>query len=108
MKKISLLSIVLSILFLNEVEGQRYSRKKIDVFQASIIGGFHLSQMDGDSYTGYDKINPQFGLKSSVYLSSTLFLDVGLSYTSKGHNSRVKPLISEPQGLRTAVCILIM
>ena len=75
----------LTLLF-QKVDAQRYSRKKVDIFQGSITGGFNLSQVDGDGYTGYDKVNPNFGLRASVYLKHNLFLDIGMAYTTKGAN----------------------
>lgn len=81
---ISIISICISVY---TAEAQSYGRKqKINRFGAGIILGLTGSQIDGDDYTGYDLIQPVFGIEGSTHLSNYLRFDINFLYTRKGAN----------------------
>jgi hypothetical protein len=46
--------------------------------------GANLSQMDGDGFSGYDKLGLRAGLRTEVYLAETIDLIVEMNYEEKG------------------------
>ena len=69
-----------------DVDAQKRSRnKKVKHrFNAGAIVGFNLSQIDGDLYTGFDKLGIRLGLKGEIYVNDRLDIVVGLLYNQKG------------------------
>jgi hypothetical protein len=69
-----------------ELEAQyRGKRKKIKHrFNAGLIAGGNISQIDGDLYTGFDKAGLRGGLKGSMYLNDRLDMIIGFLYNQKG------------------------
>ena len=53
-------------------------------FSAGIGTGLIVSQMDGDGFTGYDKLGKRMGLRGSAYISETLDLIVEMNWEEKG------------------------
>jgi outer membrane protein with beta-barrel domain len=79
-------SMVLISLSALDAEAQYRSKKRKtdNRFNAGLIMGLSLSQIDGDRYTGFDKIGIRGGLKGSMYLNDRLDMVVGLLYNQKG------------------------
>ena len=67
-----------------ELNAQSYRKKTKNRFNAGALIGFNLSQIDGDNYRGYDKINPSFGIVGTAFLSKKAELRVELLYLEKG------------------------
>lgn len=62
---------------------------KAQRFNASIIAGINLSQLDGDDLNGYNRIGLNAGGKVAAVLSDRLELNLELLYSQKG-SSRSK------------------
>ena len=60
--------------------------------------GIILSQLDGDGFTGYDKLGIRLGIRSQAYVSKRLDLIFELNYEEKG--SRYEAKDSENPGLK--------
>lgn len=69
-----------------QVDAQyRSKRKQIKHrFNAGLVMGIGLSQIDGDQYTGFDKRGLRGGLKGAMFLNDRLDIVVGLLYNQKG------------------------
>lgn len=83
---ISVLIALLTSLPSADLDAQYRSRhKKVKHrFNAGLVLGFGLSQIDGDQYTGFDKVGLRGGLKGSIYIHPRLDIVVGLLYNQKG------------------------
>ncbi len=46
--------------------------------------GVNFSQLDGDDFTGYDKVGTRFGLRSHAYLTEKLDLVIEMNLEQKG------------------------
>jgi hypothetical protein len=55
-----------------------------EVFEAGIMVGFNLSQMDGDYFTGFDKVGWYAGLQGIVNLNRQMSLHLEMLYSQKG------------------------
>ncbi len=53
-------------------------------FGAGVVLGFNASQIDGDMLAGYNKLGLHIGLKSSVYMSDRIDLNVEFLYSERG------------------------
>ncbi|MCB0685193.1 MAG: hypothetical protein KDC53_01675, partial [Saprospiraceae bacterium] len=76
---------LLLILFLAIVQiawGQRFGMG----FNSGII----LSQLDGDGYTGYDKLGVRLGIRSQAFVSSRMDFIIELNYEAKGSRFEAK------------------
>ncbi|MEM6697615.1 MAG: hypothetical protein AAF806_16255 [Bacteroidota bacterium] len=78
----------------SDAQTRRFNPKQR--FHAGIITGVNLSQIDGDDYSGYDKLGIMGGLQGIALLNRRTKLVTELLYSSKG--SRVEnELIFQPQ-----------
>ncbi len=59
-------------------------RLHAQTFNAAIIGGINLSQIDGDDMAGYDKVGWNAGVKAYAFLQEQLSLSFELLYSEKG------------------------
>lgn len=85
MNKCYLLSLVVLCLFITcTVNAQR--------FNAGLILGMNLSQLDGDKQQGYNKLGLQIGARGSAVINKRLELSTGLIYTQKGSTFEKKIL----------------
>ena len=90
---LSALSLICVFLFLlpQDVIGQRRGKRVKQRFRASLIGGFNLSQMDGDDYNGFDKFNPQFGVGGTAVINQQSEICVEVLYHNKGARTETDP-----------------
>lgn len=75
------------IVFAQELDAQRQripSKKITNIFSAGVLFGANLSQMDGDFFTGFDKMGLSGGIKAYTHLSYNFNLNIELLYTQKG------------------------
>ncbi|MCB0664342.1 MAG: PorT family protein [Saprospiraceae bacterium] len=86
----AILCFVLTAFLCSRVNGQRFSMG----FNSGIV----FSQLDGDGFTGYDKLGVRLGIRSQAYLSPSLDFIVELNYEQKG--SRFEAKDSENPGLK--------
>ncbi|NND31190.1 MAG: PorT family protein [Saprospiraceae bacterium] len=68
--------VLLFITCLGKLEGQR--------FGMGFNAGFILSQLDGDGYTGYDKIGMRLGLRGQAFISEKIDFIIELNWEEKG------------------------
>ena len=79
------LAILFCLFFIQEAAAQRYSKKKQqNRFGAGVVLGVNVSQIDGDLYTGFNKIGFRGGVESAIYLNKRLDIVLGLLYVQKG------------------------
>lgn len=82
------LSGLLLIIISNTCIGQRAAARAktvpVKLFRFGAMIGPVLSQMDGDYYSGYDKLGLFGGIKGEVQLSKKVFLEIDLGYSSLG------------------------
>lgn len=101
--RLSFLLVLCCLSFLSEMEAQsqrsRIKRTAIHRFNAGIVLGLNVTQIDGDRFAGFDKFGILGGLKASMYLKKNLDFNVQLLYSQKGsrfeteglaHNRMVK------------------
>lgn len=80
-----LLPLLLLAFFADDAYGQRSKRKRLKQrFHAGLLAGFNLSQIDGDLYTGFDKVNVQAGIFGTARFSHRTELVIELMYVGKG------------------------
>lgn len=79
MKKI--FPLILFVFLTWTLSGQRFS--------GGLIAGFNGSQVDGDTYAGYNKFGFTLGAFSSVELKSKLTGELQIRYIQKGANKKV-------------------
>jgi len=87
MKKIfTALSILLIFCSLTSLLAQRGKRgiSNSERFNAGVILGLNVSQLDGDYFTGYDKSGLTGGIKGIVRLTPRLDFNMELLYSEKG------------------------
>lgn len=85
MKKISLIILLFVVVLPLQMEAQ--SRKRFQPkqrFEAGLLLGFTAAQMDGDDFTGYDKLGVVGGLQSVVLITPRLNFAVELLYAQRG------------------------
>lgn len=78
MKKKYLFFLFLTLLFSTQMS-QAQER-----FKAAAVGGFNLSQIDGDNFSGYDKFGICGGLRASVFFSKQFRGDFEMLYSQRG------------------------
>ncbi len=61
-------------------------------FNAGVVVGMNVTQMDGDLYTGFDKIGLRAGAKGSMYLNQKMDLVFELLYSQKGSRFENLPI----------------
>lgn len=89
MKKVffsGLMILALSLVFVPGATAQYKGKKKKfqNRFNAGITMGTNLTQIDGDLYTGFNKIGLRGGLEGSIYLNRRLDIVAGLLFVQKG------------------------
>lgn len=92
MKYIVLLAIFSGLIFLTfsaEAQQRRWNPKHR--FKAAVLLGANLSQMDGDHFTGYDKLGVQVGVRGTALLARHLELNVELLFNQKGARVEADP-----------------
>lgn len=57
-------------------------------FKAALLGGFNISQVDGDNLYGYHKIGGNLGVKAFAMLNEKFSLSFELLFAQKGSRSR--------------------
>jgi hypothetical protein len=101
MVKVKKYGLILS-LFLCPLSGiaQRYSTNpELNIFTGGLIGGMNISQIDGDSYKGYDKVGINaggivflpFGTDMGLPLPGTLALSMEILLSQRGSNGGINP-----------------
>ena len=86
------LSVIFCLIFLSDADAQRrkYKKKQQNRFGAGVVLGVNLSQIDGDLFTGFNKIGIRGGLEGNVFLNNRLDFTVGLLYVQKGSKTNSK------------------
>lgn len=56
----------------------------IQRFKVTAMGGFNVSQIDGDNYQGYDKAGVNVGLEAGIIFTRRFQVNMGLMFTQKG------------------------
>ena len=80
-----LLPLVFCFIFVQNAEAQRYGKKKQqNRFNAGLILGANLSQIDGDLFIGFDKLGLRGGVEGVIYINKLLDINVGFMYVQKG------------------------
>ncbi len=75
----------LTLLVSEALHAQRYSnRDHKNVFGFTLIAGVNNSQLDGDYFTGFNKVGFYGGLRGGATLSARTALNVELLYSVKG------------------------
>ncbi|MDX1407833.1 MAG: porin family protein, partial [Saprospiraceae bacterium] len=74
---------LIALMVSQTVSGQ-VNRQKQSIFGLSAIGGFNLTQIDGDNFAGFDKLGFAAGLKGIIELNRFFELNVELMYSQKG------------------------
>ena len=64
--------------------GQNRKKKVQQRFKAGLIAGANLAQINGDLYTGYDKLGLQFGVKGIMVLTPQREASIELLYSQRG------------------------
>ena len=100
--KIKIIPLIIIMCFIGSSIVNAQSRKKTKSdkitqrFAVGLVGGFNVSQLDGDNYTGWDKLGLTGGIKVVTQLKSTLKFNIELLYADKGSKilSEVPPFIT--------------
>lgn len=74
---------------------------KAQVFNAGVGGGLNVSQVDGDGFSGYNKVGPAVGVFVNTFFSEFLAGQIEINYSAKG--SRFRTTIEEPRYYRLAL-----
>ena len=74
--------VVISLFFTCTLSAQR--------FNAGLLVGMNLSQLDGDQQQGYNKIGLQIGARGTAVITKRLEISTGLVYTQKGSSFKEK------------------
>lgn len=68
------------------------------VFNAGIMAGLNISQIEGDGFSGYNKAGPAFGIFVNTFFMDGLAGQVEINYSSKG--SQRNTTIEDPRYFR--------
>jgi hypothetical protein len=81
-----LLAAIFCMIFSQEADAQHrnYKKKQQNRFNAGVVLGTNLSQIDGDLYTGFNKIGIRGGLEGTIYLNKYFDVVAGLLFVQKG------------------------
>jgi len=63
-------------------------------FSIGVTAGVNSSQLDGDDYTGFDKLGKRFGIRSEANISQLTDMVIELLYTEKGARFQLNKAIS--------------
>jgi opacity protein-like surface antigen len=83
MNRIKLLFVFLLIVSLNS-----YAQK----FRGGILAGFNASQVDGDTYSGYNKFGLAFGAYTSTDITDKISFELQIRFMQKGARKKVTNL----------------
>ena len=61
-------------------------------FKAGAAGGINLSQLDGDTEVGFNKVGVQFGVKGIAKITNNLHVNIELLFNQKGAAFSTNPL----------------
>lgn len=67
-------------------------------FNAGIIAGLNISQVEGDGFAGYNKAGPAFGVFVNTFFTDELAGQMEINYSQKG--SQRKSTLDNPQYFR--------
>jgi hypothetical protein len=88
MKKVlyTLLTLCLLFTFCDDAFGQKSRKRKRlkQRFRAGVVAGFNLSQIDGDLYSGFDKINFEGGICGTARFDYRSEIVIEFLYVGKG------------------------
>jgi hypothetical protein len=79
----------LFILLVNVVSAQR--------FEGGLLAGFNASQVEGDTYKGYNKPGILAGAYVQTDLAPAIFAGMEIKYSQKGSRNKIKPKDPDPQ-----------
>jgi len=80
---------ILFILFVSTVSAQR--------FQGGILAGFNATQVEGDTFKGFNKPGALAGFYVQTDVAPAVFAGMEIKYSQKGARKRIKPKDPEPQ-----------
>lgn len=73
------------LLLVSSVFCQKRKKKRVKQrFKAGLVAGVNLAQINGDLYTGYDKLGLHFGARGVMVLRPNLEASIELLYSQKG------------------------
>lgn len=75
---------VLNLLFLIASLSLCQSISAQERFKLALVGGFNLSQLDGDNFSGYDKFGLSTGVRATTVLHPRYHIDFELLYSGRG------------------------
>jgi len=75
--------LILFILFVNILSAQR--------FEAGLLAGYNATQVEGDTYKGFNKPGVIAGLYVQTDVASAVFLAMEIKYSQKGARNKMKP-----------------
>jgi hypothetical protein len=87
-------SILILFLFLS-VSVVSYTQQE---FNAGIMAGLNISQIEGDGFAGYNKAGPALGIFANTFFTDELAVQLEINYSSKG--SQRKSTIEDPRYFR--------
>lgn len=70
---------------------------KAQRFQGGILGGFNASQVEGDSFKGYNKPGIIAGGFVQTDITPAIIAGMEIKYSQKGSRKRIKPKDPEPE-----------
>jgi len=69
------------------ITGNAWSQR----FEGGILGGFNGSQVDGDTYKGYNKPGILAGIWVQTDLAPAVFVGMDLNFSQKGARNKINP-----------------
>jgi hypothetical protein len=90
--RLKLLSLLMIICF------HGFSLLDAQIFNAGIMAGLNISQVDGDGFAGYNKAGAAFGAFVNTYFSGSWGGQLEINFSSKG--SQLKTTSENPQYYR--------
>jgi len=64
-------------------------------FGATILAGFNASQIDGDNSAGFNKVGINAGIRSDIFLTSKMELNIGILFSQRGSRPDSKEFIDD-------------
>jgi len=64
-------------------------------FGATIIAGFNASQIDGDDSAGFNKVGVNAGIRSDIFLTTKMELNIGVLFSQRGSRPDSKEFLNE-------------
>lgn len=84
MKRLSILTLTLFLLIGDLCSQSRSRKEALQVFQLGAVVGLNNSQIDGDFFTGFNKIGMYGGIRGIANFTPRMALHVELLYSQKG------------------------